>query len=213
MRQEYSSLKNLNVSTHREAVAEYFPPTAELTPTNSLRMGATSSVQWRTMHVCQSAAKRKQSGDTQRSSHRAAAHMGRGEEGKRGRVSYRIVKSITRVWQGEGSHPSLRMSCPFPLLYPKMFQHVSNFFSFSKVEFFLAFLFLRTLPFSFAISCLFVLTVFSLHTQTDTHTHTRGSLCFLCYSVMNSPPVKLFCCKSQQCQAPPRHTSSANMLK
>lgn len=31
-----------------------------LTQTNSLRMGATSSVQWRTMHVCRSAAKRKQ---------------------------------------------------------------------------------------------------------------------------------------------------------
>lgn len=140
-------------------------------------MGATSSVQWRTMHVCQSAAKRKQSGDTQRSSHRAAAHMGRGEEGKRGRVSYRIVKSITRVWQGEGSHPSLRMSCPFPLLYPKMFQHVSNFFSFSKVEFFSGLplspytpLFFRHLL-SLCSYCLFI-----AHTQTHTHTHARVSV-------------------------------------
>lgn len=165
------------------------------------------------MHVCQSAAKRKQSGDTQRSSHRAAAHMGRGEEGKRGRVSYRIVKSITRVWQGEGSHPSLRMSCPFPLLYPKMFQHVSNFFSFSKVEFFFW-------PSSFSVHSPFLspslvsLFLLSFHcTHTDTHSHTREGLFVFCYSVMNSPPVKLFCCKSQQCQAPPRHTSSANMLK
>lgn len=65
---------------------------AELRHTESLRVGATSSVQWRTMHVCRSAAKRKQSGDTERSSHQAAAHMGQGEEGG-GRVSYRIVYS------------------------------------------------------------------------------------------------------------------------
>ena len=32
------------------------------------------------MLECRSAAKRKQSGDTERASHRAAAHTGRGEE-------------------------------------------------------------------------------------------------------------------------------------
>lgn len=97
MRQFFSpdKKKSPNVSTHREAARSLsrsvFPNREELAQTRSLRTGATSRVQWRTMHVCRSAS----SGDTERSSHQAAAHMGQGEggkgrEGKRGRDSYRI---------------------------------------------------------------------------------------------------------------------------
>lgn len=74
--------KSQNVSTHREAAQSLsqsiFPNREELAQTHSLRMGATSRVQWRTMHVCRSVS----SGDTERSSHQAAAHMGQGEGGK-----------------------------------------------------------------------------------------------------------------------------------
>ena len=64
------------------------------------------------MHVCRSAVKRKRSGDTERSSHQAAAHMGQGKEGKGGRVSYRIAYSNLALAEG-GISPRLAL---FPLL-------------------------------------------------------------------------------------------------
>lgn len=77
--QEQSS----SLSTQSKGESQYSPITSirvSFTETNCWWTGATSAVQWRTMRVCLSAAKRKRSRDGGRASQQAAAHMGGGEE-------------------------------------------------------------------------------------------------------------------------------------
>lgn len=143
--------------------------------------------------------KRKQSGDTERSSHQAAAHMGRGEEGKGGRVSYRIDYSNLDFGRGRDlstlfSPPSLqkcfskyRLSC--------LFQNQAG----------LAFLSWST-PLSWAISPLvsFVSAVFP--TRANTHMLRLFVVSVIQLWIGWHSPLKVSSWKSQECRAPPRHT-------
>lgn len=112
------------------------------------------------------------SGDTERSSHQAAAHMGRREEGKGGRLSYRIGYSDWDLAGGGG----ISSFAPHVLLFfPPSFQKC---FSESRISCPVfkkngpAFLCLVHSPFpllSHFSSLLFLLS-FPTHTHTPTHT-------------------------------------------
>lgn len=113
---------------------------AELTQTNSLRTGATSRVQWGTMHVCRSAAKREQWRHRVFQSSGCCSHGmgcggrggGGGRRGRRRRVSLTIVYSN---WELAGGRDLiLRSTCLalFSPCSPKMFQQLSHFLPISK---------------------------------------------------------------------------------
>lgn len=79
------------------------------------------------MHVCRSAAESVSSGDTERSSHQAAAHMGQGEGGKGrkeregGRDSYRIGYSNRDLAGGGIPSFTPHVSLFFPASLQKCF--------------------------------------------------------------------------------------------
>lgn len=120
-----------------------------------------------------------------------------GEERREGQLQDSL--QYFGFWQGEGSYPSLHMSCSFSPSLQKCYaaSHISCLVSKSSWS---ALLFSVHSPF-LCLPLLFVLAVFPTHMSSV-------SLSSLLFS-FEKAPLEVSSCNSQKCRASPRHTGSA----